>query len=289
MKAMYAYALVLGCGLAFWIAGCVMPVDPDIGDQEDDPVEDDDDAVGDDDTTSDEYDDDPVPEYSGVVITMKPCDVHGTSMPGDLEITLPSDIADFCDAGHTIVEGDVIVEHTRMLNLDGLECLCQVDGDVWIHGNSMLHDIDGLAGLKYVMGSFSIDEDSGMIDADGTTSLRFVGGDFTLHNVSSIGGPVDGHLAGFSALIVVGGAFTVEDTSSIVHITGFGALQSVGDDFTIHSNAALADVSGFASLHSVYGDVTVTNNPALATVDAEDLAYGIATVTGSITVSGNGP
>ena len=295
MRALRGLLLALmGCLVLPCVWGCdsvAQQRDPVGGDgvvagDDDDVVGDDDDLVGDDDDTVGDDDDTAV---AGVLAENKPCDAQGSTLVDDLDLELPEDIEAFCDAGHAIVDGDVTIHRTRLLNLDGLECLCQVNGDVAITSNAMLYDIDGLQGLKYVLGGFEISEDSGLIDADGLVRLRLVSGDFTISNVSAIGGPADGELVGFGQLNVVGGSFTIERASSIVHITGFGGLQSVGDDFTLDENSALAAATGFVSLHTVGQDVVITDNPAFPTADAEALALGIATVGGAVDVSGNGP
>jgi len=303
------------CGVLVLCWGCVpgpgngvaQPDDDDVvGAIGDDDVADDDtadDDVADDDAADDDADDDVAdddtsgPGNAGMVgeeeipgwIYYKPCEANGTTLADDLDIELPQDITDFCDAGHAILDGDLTVESTRLINLDGLECLCQVNGDITIHSNSYLYDIDGLTNLKYVLGSFTISSDSGMVDADGVDTLRWVGDDFTISNVSALGGPTDGDLAGFDSLRAVGGGFTIETTSSIVHISGFQTLASITEDFSLYNNSVLADVTGFPVLDTVYGDVEITSNPAFPALDAQALADGITTVGGSITVSNNGP
>jgi len=310
MELAYRLGLCLGCALLVGIWGCPpmdgqgigQPGDDDAADDDaadDDAADDDaadDDAADDDAADDDTADDDDdngglgyITQDVGELFYYKPCEPNGATLVDDLEIDLPQDITDFCDAGYAIVDGDVIVDNTRLLNLDGLECLCQVNGDLEITSNGVLYDIDGLAGLKYVYGTFEISDDSGMVDADGLYNLKYVGDDFIIRNVSSIGGPTDGPLAGFNDLIAVGGSFTIETTSSIVHITGFTALESVGADFVLNNNSALADVSGFVSLDYVGADVEITNNPALPGADAQALADSIATVGGTVTVTNNGP
>ena len=308
MKPAYRLWLCASCVLVLGIWGCPQPDDQGIGQPGDD-----DDAIGDDDAADDDAADDDaadddaadddaadddaaddddlgyITQGVGEIIYYKMCESNGATLVDDLDIDLPQDITDFCDAGYAIVDGDVTIDNTRMLNLDGLECLCQVNGDLEITSNDVLYDIDGLTGVKYIFGSFEISSDSGMIDADGMLSLRYVGDDFTIYNVSSIGGPTDGPLAGFNDLIAVGGSFTIETTSSIVHITGFTALESVAIDFVLHNNSALADVSGFVSLDNVGADVEITSNPALPGADAQALADSIATVGGTISVTNNGP
>jgi hypothetical protein len=72
---------------------------------------------------------------------------------------------------------DGIVVGTHLTNLDGLERLAAIDGDLLLAYNYQLADLDGLCSLTTVGGEMRVEEHEELSNLDGLASLTSIGGD----------------------------------------------------------------------------------------------------------------
>ena len=141
-------------------------------------------------------------------------------------IDTQAELSTFC-AKWNAVEGDLVVdvggELDPITQLDGIGCLCQVQGDLVITGDSSLED----GGL----------EDSALEDSAPTPP--HVTGDVELY-----------------ALQRVGGDLRLTHHPNLSSVEGLGALTEVGGDLVLQGNPS-QQVASFYALERVGGSVVV--------------------------------
>jgi hypothetical protein len=207
------------------------------------------------------------------------CSGCGTPTPwaGDLSLTgttASTDAATFC-ASYNVIEGDLSLDGTDLVDLEELECLCQVDGGVTITGNGALGSLQGLRWMSSVGGDLTLTSNTALADLKGLDSLTSIGGDLSIASsnvrlvnyvgldaLAELGGslgtdnPLDP--AGLEALVSVGGDLEVELVSS-TDCGGLGSLESVGGVLTIRDAPSFV---GLEALHSVGGDLILAYTTA---------------------------
>ena len=58
-------------------------------------------------------------------------------------------------AGCTVVTGNIEIFYTTITNLEGLESVNRINGDLIIVGNHSLMNLQGLNNLRYIINNFS--------------------------------------------------------------------------------------------------------------------------------------
>jgi hypothetical protein len=202
--------------------------------------------------------------------------------------------------GCTIIDGNVGVTGSEIMNLDGLSQITQIGGNVLINADS-LSSVVGLAGLTSIGGSLSIQSPSltaplslpnlqsaasidlytGCIQYS-FNQLQHVAGHFTFNhtlntnpaiNFSALES-IDGDLGlygilpstdYFPQLTTINGWIRI-DVYQLYDITGFQNLTFIGGSVEIQSNENIETISGFQQLHEVNGDFRIIANPALLTI-----------------------
>ena len=184
-----------------------------------------------------------------------------TEITGDLVIQ--SSLSNLDGMEHlTAVGGELVVEHNaQLVNLQGLSGLESVGEDLTIYNNDQLPNLSGLSSLSAVGGEFLIWSNDTLTALDGLTSLVTLDGDLTIRT-----NPALGDLSGLDSLTSITGDLKIWDNPGLVHLDGLSSLQSVGGGATIQFNGALVDVDGLAGLDSVGAKLYVYNNDALVSL-----------------------
>ncbi len=184
-----------------------------------------------------------------------PCDTVGTLTISGEDITSLNGLSDLVKVGGTLLE---ISFNDRLENLDGLESLTTIAGDLLINDNTALTNIDGLSSLSSVT-----------IDA--------------VYKIEILRNPALRNLDGLSSLTGLTGAMIIHLNDSLANIHGLANLESVGATLHIAANHALADLNGLESLKRA-GAMGIVNNASLA--DIRGLAK-LESVDSWFEVSGN--
>lgn len=145
-------------------------------------------------------------------------------------------------AGYTEINGNLIILDTTLANLNGLECLSIISGDLIIgyynHGNSNLTNIDGLINLTSIGGDLSVTCNDALTNLNGLSNLSFLNG-----------------------------YLFINENDALEDIDSLSKLTSVQGDLYIFSNDSLTTIDGFINLTTILGDLSVTYNDALANID----------------------
>ena len=179
---------------------------------------------------------------------------------GDREIVDESYLGDVSLC--TEITGDLLIHATALTDLDGLEHLVAVGGDLIIQHNSQLTSLGGLAGLTSVVGDLTIYNNDQLPDLSGLSALSDVAGEFKIWSNDVLTG-----LDGLFGLVSLSGDLTVLSNPALMDLGGLEALTSISGTLHIQNNEALAQLTGLSSLSSVDGSLNILYNPALLDVD----------------------
>jgi hypothetical protein len=108
-------------------------------------------------------------------------------LPGGLSFISQAEIDDFQTffPGCNIIEGDVRIGYwagSNITNLDGLNILTSIGGNLRIEGNPILADLKGLSNLTSVDGSLVISWNDEIASLTGLENLTYVGGGLEIYN-----------------------------------------------------------------------------------------------------------
>lgn len=133
------------------------------------------------------------------------------------------------------ITGDDIV------NLDGLENLYVVRGNLYITSNTVLANLNGLANLVSVWQQLVIEFNPALTSLDGLGNLTSVGTELWItHNVMT-------DLSGLANLTQVG-SMNINQNALLTNVDGLTGLTSVGEDLKIRNNNDLGSCSAMAPL-----------------------------------------
>ena len=192
-------------------------------------------------------------------------EINITQMPfgyykGNIEASSEEDLKEICDAGYTIIDGNVslnvkslsllanLIEEikgnlrlgTSVTSLDGLYGLKHIGGD-FIERSDKLVSFEGLNNLKTIGGSFETDG----VSFNSLKSLESIGNDFTVSNVENF--------TGLEHLTTIGGILYIEEVSSCEGLIGIQSIQGINAN-------KIGSFAGLNNLQSILGDLFVTNS-----------------------------
>ena len=169
-------------------------------------------------------------------------------------------------------------------DLDGLERLAVVGGDLSIEDGDALQNIDGLSGLQSVGRQLTIASNDLLLGLDGLSALRHVGGEISISANAALR-----DIDGLSGLSVVSGTglLRIDGNASLQDLDGLSGLTSV-NSLRIGTNASLQDLNGLDSLTSVSGYLSIVGNTSLCQSKADEFAAGVV-ISGWTAVTQNDP
>ena len=213
---------------------------------------------------------------------LAPRPLHAQVCSSDITLTTQAQVDAFnCSE----VTGDVMIDGTVVMNLDGLSVLTSVGGDLVITRNPALTNINGLSVLTSVGGSLLIYSNYALNNINGLSGLTSVGGDldltanYALTNVDSL-----------SSLTSIGGYLIILGSHALTNVDGLSALTSVGGRLRVYVNAALSRCCGLFPLlngNGVGGSVDILDNSAGCNSAQDILTRGPCTTAVSETTWAN--
>ncbi len=185
------------------------------------------------------------------------------------------DLIDFKAAGHTRIQGNIIVRGEELKTLQKLDnLLTEIDGSLTLECPS-LTSLDGLYNLAKITGNFLI-TDGSMVSFEGLNSLKSIGGYFEINAYYSSFKALES-FEGLENLQSIGGNFKVTASShnsssynsssltSLASFKGLSSLKSIGGDFEINAKSdynnsltALESFEGLENLQTIGGNFKVT-------------------------------
>ena len=177
------------------------------------------------------------------------------------------------------IVGNLIITGSEITNLDKLEMLDSLKGNLTIRSTSALTSIAGLSNLKFIGGGLTIDSNSALLSINGLSKIDSIRGNLTItHNT------LLANINGLTKIDSVRGSLTVANNINLTNITGLSNLSFIGGDLKLDSNYALLDMSGLSKIDSIGGNLSIKHNIQLANING---LSKIDSVTGSITIATN--
>ena len=146
------------------------------------------------------------------------------------------------------------IKNTPLVNLDPLQGLDSIYGDLILEQDFQLKDISALSGLRYIKRYLSI-ESTKINSLSGFDSLNYVGNGFSLTSYDILS------LAGLESLKKVGGVLEIK-VPNLHNLEGLNNLRVCGY-LLLSGLSYLESLDGLESLDTVYYLVDISNNPAL--------------------------
>lgn len=187
------------------------------------------------------------------------------SINGPLSVTPPSTCSVPVTSGMTICE-------SQLVELNGLNNVTSIDGNILVQQNTALTSLTGLNGVVTVSGAVAM-ENNALTSITGLNALAKFADTATITSVSNCPSGLDPgdlticennlqSISGFRSVLSIFGTFQISNNPSLTSIEGFSALQSVAGAIEINCNPLLTDLSGFSNLTTVSGNVWINYPPA---------------------------
>ncbi len=152
------------------------------------------------------------------------------------------------------------IEFTSQSQIDNFENMfpgCHsIEGDIEIHGYN-IQNINGLNFLQSIGGNLDINNVNNLENINGLNNLVMIGEDFVIENTGI------SEISGLNSLIEIGNDLNIKNNSNLVNINGFESLTEIGDDLFINENINLSSVLGMNLLSSIQDNCYLTENQNL--------------------------
>ena len=238
-------------------------------------------------------------------------------LPSGITFTTQEQIDNF-QTNHpncTEIGGNLIVDGESIFNLDGLNVITSVGGNLQFMGCDILSSLTGLENITSLGGSLVVAGNDALFDLTGLEGLTAIGANlearsnsylinFTgLDNVTSIGGGFylyfNNNLSSFDGLnnltSIAGGMELgatvfgiILNNPALESLTGLGNLTSVGGPLKIRYCDILTSLSGLDNINSSsIENLVITHNPLLSTCAVLSVCEYLASPAGTITIQAN--
>ncbi len=184
--------------------------------------------------------------------------------------------------GCSVVEGDVKIEMQQGTNLNGLQALQGIGGDLTIASCPFLTNLQGLNNVGYIGGSLLVGNEthlptnSALVNLQGLDGLLTIGEDLRIRNQQNMIS-----LNGLENLTMLGGDLQLF-YSKIVNLDALYNLNSINGDIIIQSNSNLENLHGLQNIGSVIHGLTIEGAAAFDNLDGLE---NITTITENVTIS----
>ena len=157
----------------------------------------------------------------------------------------------------------IIQDNDNLVNVDGFLSLTFAHS-LTIHGNAKLLDLDGLSALTEVEDFFRISDNPLLTNLDGLSSFQTLSssnGNFTIENNDALTS-VDG-LSGVTNLA----GLTIKNNAALVNLNGLTNLTNIHfGGITIENNSSLLNIDGLSNT-GTFGGLKIIDNSALTNID----------------------
>jgi hypothetical protein len=170
-------------------------------------------------------------------------------------------------SGCTEVTGNLTIQNTALTNLDDLDNLTSVSGNLWLLRNSALTSLSALSNLTSVGGTLSVLYSGALTSLTGLENITTLSGWIEIRSNSALTS-----LSGLENLTSVGGTLYIQDNDALNSLDSLENLTSVGYDLRIENNDTLVNLCALYNVN-VPRDLYIDNNILLSM----DTAYALET------------
>ena len=153
----------------------------------------------------------------------------------------------------TSIGGELSIQYNNLLtDLTGLENLISIVDELIVDINELLENLTGLNNLTSIDGSIYIYGNDALISLTGLDNVTYMGGDLEINS-----NPALISLIGPDNLTSIEGGLGISHCSTLTSLTGFDIVTSIGGNVTIKGNDALTSLLGLENLSTVGGSLTI--------------------------------
>jgi len=153
----------------------------------------------------------------------------------------------------------------------------EIQGDVWIEGNNITN-LNGLNVLTAIWGNLRIDNNGNLTTLSGLDNIDSIGGDLLIRGNNTLTS-----LTGLDNLTSVGGSLRVESNFSLINLTGLDGLNYIYGNLNFYNNIALTSLSALNNVIYI-GNLSISGNPALPSLTGLD---NVTYINGNLSVYHN--
>ena len=159
------------------------------------------------------------------------------------------------------IEGDVEISGDEITNLNGLNVLISVEGELDIGYTTALSNLTGLENISTLRETLRIYMNSGLSSLSGLDNLTTIGGNLRITNNTILT-----DLSALNNITTIPENLRVYMNDSLTNLSGMENITSVGDNLRITNNISLINISALNNLSSIGGELAVDNNDALISI-----------------------
>lgn len=191
----------------------------------------------------------------------------------------------------THIESSLSIEHTQLLNYEGLNNLETIGGGIVSFENNMLVNFNGLENLEEIGGSLTVVQCDSFESFDGLQGVTNINRSLRLQNCPSIS-----NFEGLNNLtqIALPNSQTLQleiwRNENLTSLDGLENLTTVYADITIQENPLLSDITGLISLTKVGTGIGYQNSfriQELPSLQSLEGLNNLAEVNGSLRIYNN--
>ena len=162
----------------------------------------------------------------------------------------------------TEIEGNVKIYGDEITNLNGLNVVTSIGGDLMIGdlwaGNPNLTSLTGLEDVTSIGGGLSISYNETLTTISGLESLTSIGGDLLIYGNNALISLTG--LEGLTSIeedLWIGQGLGTSANPSLTSLTGLDNLTSIVGDLHLHNNFVLTNLTGLGNLTSIQGNLSI--------------------------------
>ncbi len=184
--------------------------------------------------------------------------VAGSIFDGDIILNSQEAIDRF---NYTSVTGNLTINDSlnrNITNIDSLNELTQIGGNLAIQQNLSLISLSGLEDLTAIGGNLTIQSNTSLTSLSGLDSLTEIGGSLNIQTNVSLTS-----LRGLESLTEIGRNLFIIFNESLESLRGLDFLTEIRENLFIVSNDFFTSLSGLDSLTEIGESIVIQNNIAL--------------------------
>ncbi len=159
-------------------------------------------------------------------------------------LTTQQEVNDFGAMGYTKIDGTLIIDHATISDLTPLSRLNKVSESLEIR-NTGLTNLNGLNQITQISGNLAIVENPDLKDLEGLENLRVLVGELTLESNLLLT-----DIKALSAISKIE-SLSIQDNPSLQALEGLESLTAIAFDMDIERNFTLQDLKGLTALKLV--------------------------------------
>ncbi len=193
--------------------------------------------------------------------------------PGGITFKNQQEIDDFPTnyPGCTTIAGNIYIDaigaNDDINNLNGLNQLVNIEGNLTFHFVNGITDLSGLENLSTIGGSLSFDTNHSLTSLAGLESLNSIGGNLSFYSNNQLASPT-----GLNNLTSIGGRLYVE-SGALSSLEGLYNLASIGGNLELFGGFSLTDISSLQALTSVGGNLIIWSTYLSSLNGLENLGF----------------